>query len=241
MSWRWAAQAAMIIGTLGCQASYSRQACNIAVNSFAAPYAEQPTTYIVLPMNQGVNAADPDFREYSALLERALDAHGYRQAASFEEAQLALFLGYGVGRPENHASSYIMPEWHQGSTSPLAAIPPSSPYSSIRIAASQSPRFSELDVSGDPAQSDGQPTYTRYAIINAVDAIEYRAEKRFIRVWSTKIVSVGHTEDLHAMFPVILAGAWDLLGVDSARIIHRQVAVNGSHVLWIKSVSATHP
>lgn len=237
MSWRWAACVAMIGCLGGCQSAYSTKACNIAVNSFAAPYAEA-TTYIVLPLNQGVTAADGEFQAYSAYLRRALDAHGYRSVASFDEAELAVFLGYGIGRPEEHISSYVMPAVGQSQITPGAHRPSMSAYGSSQTAAvSRAVHFSESDLTGDPGSSSDEATFTRYAIIHAVDAEEYRADRRFMRVWSTKIVSVGHNDDLRAMFPVILAGAWDLIGVNSERIVHRQVDVNGSPVLWIKSVS----
>lgn len=238
MWWKGAALTAVMACSVGCGASYSTKACNIAVNSFAGPYAEA-TTYIVLPLNQGVTVADGEFQEYSGYLRRALEAHGYRSAPSFDDAQLAIFLGYGVGRPEDHLSSYVMPASGRREMGPGRARSELHAYGSSRTAANRTPHFSESDVRGDPSSSDGDTTFTRYAIINAVDAQEYRVERRFMRVWSTKIVSVGHIDDLRAMFPVILAGAWDLLGVNSDRIVHRQVDVNGAHVLWIKSVAAS--
>jgi len=236
MGWREAACVAVIGCAVGCQAAYSTKACNIAVNSFAGPYAEA-TTYIVLPLNQGVTPADAEFQEYSGYLRKALEAHGYRSASSFEDAELAVFLGYGIGRPEEHLSSYVMPTVGRSELAPPETRSQGGAYGARHTAASRTPRFSEFDLVGDPESPNGDATFTRYAIIHAVDAEEYRAERRFTRVWSTKIVSVGHTDDLHAMFPVILAGAWDLLGVNSQRIVHRQVDLNGARVHWIKSVS----
>jgi hypothetical protein len=233
MSWRAAALVAIMVCASGCGAAYSNKACNIAVNSFAAPYTEA-TTYIVLPLNQGVAPTDQEFRQYSAYLRKALDAHGYRSTESFEDARLAIFLGYGVGRPEGHLASYIMPPVGRTDVAPGATRSPISSHGSSRTAASRTLRFAESDVSSDPRSSDGETTFTRYAIVNAVDAEEYRTGRRFMRVWSTKIVSVGHTDDLRAMFPVILAGAWDLLGVNAERIVHRQVDLEGAHVVWIK-------
>lgn len=234
---RGAVLAAIVACAGGCGSAYSANACNIAVNSFAGPDAEA-TTYIVLPLNQGVSPTDGEFQEYSAYLRKALDAHGYRSVLSFEDAQLAVFLGYGIGRLEDHLSSYVMPAVGRMDVTPNTTHAQMSPYGSSRMAASRMLRFSATDLRGDPSSGDGEPTFTRYAIINAVDAEEYRAEQRFMRVWSTKIVSVGHSEDLHTMFPVILAGAWDLIGANADRIVHRQVDLTGAHVLWIKSVAA---
>jgi hypothetical protein len=176
------------------------------VHSVADPYAETAQAYLVLPLNRGVKNTDLEFVEYSGYLSKALDALGYHHASSWQDAELVVFLGYGIGRPEDHLESYDLPASEQTGTE-------------------YRPRV------------EGQTSFTRYAIINAVDAKEYKAGRRLLRVWSTKIVSVGDTGDLRAMFPVIVAGAWDLLGVDSGNVVRRRVELNGAEVLWIKNLS----
>jgi hypothetical protein len=202
---------------VGC--AHSTRTCKIAVNSFANPYAETTLAYLVLPLNEGVQPNDLEFQEYSRYLGKALDARGYRAARSFEEAQVAVFLGYGIGPPEKHVANYHAPVAGPIPAGSTVAIPMGT---------------SDL---ADTASTDVHTKFTRYAIINAIDFAEYKAERRLVRVWSTKIVSIGNTGDLRAMFPVILAGAWDLLGVNRRRVIYRQVELNGEQVLWMKSAS----
>jgi hypothetical protein len=207
----------ILIFFAGCM--HSTKTCSIAVNSFANPYAKTSLAYLVLPLNQGAHANDADFQEYSRYLGKALEARGYRAAHSFEEAQVAVFLGYGVGPPEKYVANYNVPV-----AGKVDDIP--------RNMATLNDAFG----SDATVPADAHTKFTRYAIINAIDVAEYKAERRLVRVWSTRIVSVGNTGDLHAMFPVILAGAWDLLGANSGDV-YRQVELNGEQVLWMKSAA----
>lgn len=217
---------------IGCAHPATTKTCNVAVSSFASPYSEASLTYVVFPLNQGVDPSDPEFLEYKSYLTRALDARGYRAATSLESAELAVFLGYGIGSPDRHASSYDMLFAARG------LVPPGATTENrhARIAAVAALASNRDDVASSRPPSDGAPPFTRYAIINAVDVPQYLLERRLTRVWSTKIVSIGHTADLRAMFPVILAGAWDLLGTNSQGTVRRQLEVNGAEVLWMKSV-----
>jgi hypothetical protein len=178
--------AGMLWCSLGCVHQESARACRIAVHSVADPYAHFTQAYVLLPLDRKVAPADRQFLEYSRYLQKALAARGYRQARSLRDAELVVFLGYGVGPAES-------------------------------------------------APARGPTSFTRYAVIHAVDAEEYRREQRQVRVWSTRIVSVGDSGDLRAMFPVILAGAWDLLGADSADVVRRRVQLNDADVLWLKT------
>jgi hypothetical protein len=200
----------------GCAASRAANRCVLSVNTFAGPDAQWSLGYVVLPLNPAVQATDKDFVEYSAYLKRALDARGYH-AATLENADIAVFLGYGVGRPEDHISFYRLPEDRSPPDPSSIPMPPNA----------------------QPPAPDGDGLFTRFAIINAVDVVQYRTENRLFRVWSTKIVSVGESSDLRAMFPIILAGAWDLLGKGSPEMVRREVDVDGREVRWMKSPAAT--
>jgi hypothetical protein len=213
---------------MGCAHPATTKTCDVTASAFAAPYSEASVSYVVFPLNQGVDPKDPEFLEYKSYLTRALTARGYHAAESLESAELAVFLGYGVGSPDRHESSYHMLFAEHGLTPPDAATENHHGRKAAVLASSR-----DDEASSPP--SDGAPPFTRYAIINAVDVPQYLLERRLTRVWSTRIVSIGHTADLRAMFPVILAGAWDLLGTNSRGPVRRRLEVNGAEVLWLKS------
>jgi len=215
---------------IGCAHQDTTKTCNVAVSAFAAPYSEASVSYVVFPLNQGVDPSDPEFLEYRSYLTQALTARGYHPAKSLESAQLAVFLGYGVGSPDRHQSSYQLLFAEHG-LAPAPATGAARENGHGRKAPVLASRRDDEDSSRPP--NDGDPPFTRYAIINAVDVPEYLLERRLTRVWSTKIVSIGHSSDLRAMFPVILAGAWDLLGTNSPGTVRRKLDVNGAEVLWL--------
>ena len=86
---------------------------HVNVDSISAPEATSKTKYILLPGVKGVEAGDLQYREYAAYVERALISKGYTKASSFAEADIAIFLGYGIGDPETHQFTYSLPTYGQ--------------------------------------------------------------------------------------------------------------------------------
>src|SRR4051794_7458706 len=101
---------AVVLAMTGCTPAIT---CSVSVNSFAGPNASVLRTYVIIPLNPKVQDTDLEFQEYSTYVRRVLDAHGFRPARSFQDAQIAVFVGYGIGDPQLHARSYDVPVWGQ--------------------------------------------------------------------------------------------------------------------------------
>jgi hypothetical protein len=72
---------------------------SIKVDSITADQLPTKRNYILLPSNEGVNVNDLEFQEFSRYIKRALAHHGFREATDFDSADIAIFLGYGIGDP----------------------------------------------------------------------------------------------------------------------------------------------
>jgi hypothetical protein len=79
------------------------------------------------------------------------------------------------------------------------------------------------------------PHYTRRVVVRACDAARYRKDGQLDELWSANMMSVGRSNDLRSLMPVILLAAWDLYGVDSRQSSSRSVDINGSGMQWLCS------
>jgi hypothetical protein len=207
---------------------------NISVNAFAAPQATSYRRYIVLPMNDGVQESDLEFREFCIYLHRLLQARGFQPAKSPDEAELAIFFGYGIGDPQERSYSYNVPVWGQtgvASSTTVGQVTASGDNATFTSQTSNTPQYG---VTGYRTEKGSVTTFTRYAMVNAVDVERYRQEQRVVEVWTTKITSTGVSGDLRTVLPVMLAGARDFVGVSSGSMVQRQIDLDGPEVLWMK-------
>jgi hypothetical protein len=207
---------------------------HVSVNSFAAPHAGSYHRYVVLPLNDGVQESDLEFQEYSGYLHKMLQARGFRPAKSPEEAELAIFFGYGIGQPEERTYSYNVPVWGQTGVASSTTTGEITSYGNTATVASRTNYTPQYGVTGYRTETGSITTFNRYAIVNAVDVERYRQDQRVVEVWTTRMTSVGVSGDLRTVLPVMLAGARDLLGVSTGTVVQRQVDLEGPDVVWIR-------
>ena len=69
----------VVVLLAGC-ATIGQPRFHVAVDSLAAPVAEEHRTYILLPGNEGVTWDDLQFQEYALYVMRVLNAKGFVSA-----------------------------------------------------------------------------------------------------------------------------------------------------------------
>ena len=68
---------------------------------------------IILPSDPNAVNSPLHFKEYSQYIKRALEKKGYEVTESIGEAQVAIFLKYGISGPEENIYGYSAPVWGQ--------------------------------------------------------------------------------------------------------------------------------
>lgn len=86
---------------------------NVDVDSISSPEAELKKRYILLSGLKNAELGDLQFKEYAQYVERALTSKGFAKANNLEEANVAIILVYGVGDPQTHVYSSLLPIWGQ--------------------------------------------------------------------------------------------------------------------------------
>jgi hypothetical protein len=147
-----------------------------------------------------------------------------------------------VGQPEEHVRSYDVPVYGQTGVAESRTTTQLQMHGSSGTATSSTTYTPQFGVTGYRTKVDTYTTFTRYVIVNAIDAAKFQGEdQQLVQLWKTTIVSTGGSGDLRRMLPIILVGAWNLIGVDSGRTVRRVLPQEGPAVRWIKTERGDAP
>ncbi len=160
--------------------------------------------YWLLPANKAINTDDLQFKEYASYVGRALIKQGFVPAESPEEANVGIFLAYGVSDPQN--LQYSVPRM----------------------------TYSSQHGSGSTMYSGTYTTYSRYMTLNAVDLDEYRQTGKFAQLWKTTVASRGSSDDLRLVFPTLVAASAQYLATDTGKRVEVKIYETDERVAEIK-------
>lgn len=216
----------------GCTTTPRKPKYTVSVNGFAAPMTNSAISFIVLPGEKGVEASDLQFQEYSTFLERALSQRGFRRVSSIEDADIAVFLAYGIGEPKEHVYSYSIP--HFGQTGVSSSTTYGSFYgNSYSGTTYYNPTYG---VTGYSSHVGTYTTFTRHILIEAVDMAAYRSQNKTMQLWKTVIVSIGSSGDLRRVFPVMIGAAAAYLSTSTGEVRTVDIYEDDPRVLLVKGV-----
>jgi uncharacterized protein DUF4136 len=212
----------------------STQQFRVSVDSLARPDSVARKSYVLLPGNKGTGADDLQFQEYATYVHRALAARGLVHATRLEDADIAVFLSYGIGDPQTHYYTYSLPIWGQtgysGSTT-SGALNTFGGYGTYSGTTTYTPTYG---VTGYSNQLSSATTYFRFILLDAYDMESYKQEKTLAQVWRSTITSTGSSEDLRCVFPVMLAGSAKYLATNTGQKIEIGLDEENAAVLYIK-------
>ena len=82
---------------------------NTSVSSLASEDSSTFKSYVLIPSSNSVSINDLQFKEYSSYVKRLLKKNGYKDSQDKENPDLVIFVGYGIGEPEQSQYTYSMP------------------------------------------------------------------------------------------------------------------------------------
>ena len=160
-------------------------------------------TYTLLPGNEGVDVDGLEFAAYKAQTIRALAEIGYVEAP-IEDADFAIFVGYGIGAPQTR--SYSVPLFGQtGSTTTGAST-----YGTINTIGNTSTINTTTTVNSTPtygivgSANKSETVFSRHLVMTAYD-LSVGSDGEYDEVWRTTVTSTGSSGDLRRVFPILLA------------------------------------
>ncbi len=210
---------------------------NVGVNSFQRPGALNFGTYVLIPSEEGVNQDDLEFVEYSSYVERVLSEKGFEKNEDFNEADIAIFLSYGIGDPERVNYSYSLPTWGKTGVASSHTTGTVNVIGNTATYTGTTTNVPSFGITGYRTQNTSYDVYTRRAFLSAYDLKEYRATGKENMIWDTRIVSTGTSGDLRRVFPILIAAAKEYIGANTGRIVQVSLKEADKRVLEVKGLA----
>lgn len=220
----------------GCATVDNRPRFTVSVNSFVRPGIETKGTFVLLPSNEGCTTDDLEFMEFSACVERALATQGYQQATDIMSADLAIFLGYGIGDPETHTYTYDVPVRGKIGVASSTTTGNVNVYGNTGTYSQTTTNVPQYGIIGYTTRQGSVTNFSRHAALRAFDVSMSRESGTPKVVWETSILSVGSSGDLRQVFPVMIAASRPYIGVSTGKWVDVRLREDDVRVLEVKGL-----
>jgi hypothetical protein len=207
----------------------------VDVDSINSPGAETKNKYVLMPGEKGVNADNLQFKEYAVYVERALAAKGFVKAADINNANISVYLSYGIGEPQDHQYVYSFPVWGQTGYVTSYSYVQVDDKGNYHTVETYTPTYG---IVGSDVQTATITTYNRFIILDALDLDASKTTEKHIQLWQTTITSIGTNDDLRLAFPVMLGAAKEYIGTNTGKKVKVTLYDNDKRVLDVKGIEA---
>lgn len=192
---------------------------DVSINSFNTSSSSRLKKFYVLPGEKGVTEEDLQFREAKQYLGKALVSKGYKAVEKIADAEIIVFLQYGIGEPKTQTDSYTVPILGQtgGGTSYVNATSYGS--GGIRTVSGTVTQQPTFGVTGYSSGTVSRTTFGRWMRVEAVDYAEFAQTRTVKSVWETRIISVGRSGDIREVIPVMIGAGTKHLGENTGKFV----------------------
>jgi len=207
---------------------------HVKVSSIHHPTNTAKKRVILLPLDQDITPNDLQFQEFAGCVKKALTKHGYMVVDSFDDAETAIFLYYGIGEPQRQTVSIKIPKYGQTGIKLSTTTGTISSIGDTSYIHGKTTYEPEYGITGTETVNLNYVTYFRYIIITAYDIKHFIETEELLQLWSTEITSTGRSDDLREVFPVMIAASLPYIGKDTGKQIDIKLTENDDRVLEIK-------
>ena len=159
--------------------------------------------YVLLPAAADITVHDLQFQEFARYIHVSLATQEYEPVDEVAQADVVLFMHYGIGNPQQVTSTYPIIGKTGGGTSTFSGTVYGTGGSAQ--ASGTVTKKPQYGVVGTGAAT--KTRYTRHLILEAVDARHYLRTEEIMPVWKTTVTSTGKTGDIRRVFPVLVTAA----------------------------------
>ena len=217
----------------GCGPQFS-----VNVDSISSGELLSNSKCIVLPADPNVAANQLQYKEYTVYVKRALANKGYVVTDNSDEAEVAVFLSYGISEPHESIYSYSSPVWGQTGVSSSHTTGTIHSFGSGMASYSGTTTHTpEYGITGYTSKIGTRITYNRFMILDAYNLEEHRKTQKEVQLWRTKAISTGSSADLRQVFPVMVAASSEYIGENTGKQIKLVLYENDKKVQNIKGLS----
>ena len=203
------------------------------------------TKYVLMSGFKNISITNLEFQEYSKYIDKALQNKGFVKT-DFKNADVAIFLRYGISKPQKHIQSYSIPVYGQTGVSSATTYGTSNThgtlntygknryYSGNTYSNSTTYYTPTYGIKGYQSGVSKYITYIRYYELNAID-LEYYKKQR--ELWKTTVTSTGSSGDLRRVFPILVAASEKYIGSNTGKQVKVQLYEDDTKVLELKGIN----
>lgn len=193
------------------------------VDSLARPDANEKRRYVISPGSKNVEETDLQFLEYAGYAEKILNGRGFVKATAFTDADIVVFLSYGIGDPQTHQYSYSMPVWGQTGVSSSTTRGTASTLGNMATYSATTTYSPTYGVTGYTNHDASETTYTRFLLMDAYDVGAYKRGGKMSQVWKTNALSSGAFNDLRRVLPYMAVAMAPFIATNTGRKVEVDV------------------
>lgn len=209
---------------------------SVNVDSISATKSNELKRYILVPSNEGITPDNLQYLEYAGYVERALTTQGFVKATDYNDANVAIFLGYGIGEPKTNQYTYSVPTWGKTGIASSNTYGTVNTYGNTATVNSTTTYTPTYGVTGSTTHTGSYTTFTRYMILSALDLNQYKINEQQKQVWRTSVISTGSSGDLRQVFPVLVAASRPYLSKNTGKQVNVLIKEQDRSVLEIKGI-----
>jgi hypothetical protein len=215
--------------TTACATSF-----NTTVNSYAAEGLRPGQAHFILP-SDAAQGADLQFAEVKAALGRSLTQAGLRLTDAEEEAEVAVFVEYGIGDPRTETTVVQMPVWGQTGVASSTTTGTARTFGStttVNATTNYTPSYGVVGYNNMPVTNT---VFDRFLMVEAYDIAAHRADGKLVSLWKVTVQSSGSSGDLRYVIPYMLNSAVPYFGRSSGRAVTVVVPEGDTNVEYIRT------
>ncbi|OGS19054.1 MAG: hypothetical protein A2219_03700 [Elusimicrobia bacterium RIFOXYA2_FULL_50_26] len=173
----------------------------------------------IFPGFKDLPSDDLQFLEYKGHVKHGLQAKGYSVVEDVNEANIIVFLTYGIGEPKLQMYSYYVPVIGQTGYKSTHTYGSLFSFNNVTLFKAKTTNEPEYGIVGDMTHEVSYTTYDRHIIIDAYDKIALMENQNNRQLWQTKIFSTGRSGDLRSVFPALIAAAIPFISENTGKAI----------------------
>ncbi len=209
----------------------------VNINSISSGNLLSGSKCVILPSDPNIAADQLQYKEYATYIKRALEKNGYEVTDNRGEAQVVVFLNYGIRNPHENLYNYSTPVWGQtGVSSSYTTGTINSFGSGIASYSGTTTYTPQYGITGYQSHVGTLITFTRFLVLDAYNLEEYRKTNKEVQLWRTTAISTGSSGDLRLVFPLMVAASTEYIGIDTGKQIEIVIYENDKRVQEIRGL-----
>jgi len=208
---------------------------NVDSLSDSAPMPGQH--YILKSGMEGIIENDLHFREFSKYIDTALIERGYIKSTKQEDTDIIIFFQYGISEPQTKQYVSSTPIYGiKGGGSATINSSTIDNYGGYSHTTGTVSAPNEYGIIGTKQNTSYTTAYARYFKLDAVDNKIYQMKGEIIPLFQITVKSVGRSNDLRRVFPIMVGAAAPYFGENTGEQLTIKLRENDPSVLKIKGI-----